>query len=138
MYTNEGLDEVLQMSDVIVVTVPLTAETRYMFGARQFALMKPTAIFINIGRGGTTDTEALIEALKNGVIGCAGLDVFEQEPLPESSPLWQMDSVIVTPHNSGSTVHYEDRGMSIFLENLNHFLQSGRPGLNVVDFDKQY
>lgn len=138
MFDNLGLDEVLRLSDYIIVTLPLTPETYHLFGRREFALMKASAHFINIGRGGTTDTEALLEALREGKIAGAGLDVFEQEPLPETSPLWQLDNVIITPHNSGSTVYYDDRAMEIFLTNLKAYFHNGQPSCNLVDFDKHY
>lgn len=138
MYDNSGLDTVLQESDFVIVTLPKTSETTHLFGKRQFSLMKPTAVFINIGRGGTTDTAALIEALHNGEIAGAGLDVFEQEPLPETSPLWDMDNVIMTPHNSGSTDRYEERAMNIFLHNLKEYIGGSKPSLNRVDYGKQY
>jgi phosphoglycerate dehydrogenase-like enzyme len=138
MYDNSGLDETLQASDFVVVTLPETNETRHMFGRPQFQLMKPTSFFINIGRGGTTDTEALIEALQNGIIGGAGLDVFEQEPLPESSPLWELENVIITPHNSGSTPHYNERVISIFAQNLKEYIHGRELSVNRVDYKLQY
>ncbi|UQZ82252.1 Glyoxylate/hydroxypyruvate reductase B [Paenibacillus konkukensis] len=138
MHDLNGLAAVLQESDFVVVTLPLTDETRHMFGKAQFELMKPTAMYINIGRGGTTDTEALIEALRTGVIAGAGLDVFEQEPLPASSPLWQMENVIMTPHNSGSTEQYNERAFEILMRNLQDYLQGREPSVNRVDYGKQY
>jgi phosphoglycerate dehydrogenase-like enzyme len=138
MFDNLGLDEVLRLSDYIIVTLPLTPETYRLFGRREFGLMKSSAYFINIGRGGTTDTDALLEALYEGKIAGAGLDVFEQEPLPETSPLWKMDNVIITPHNSGSTVYYDDRAMKIFMKNIRAYLHNGKPSHNLVDFDKHY
>jgi phosphoglycerate dehydrogenase-like enzyme len=138
MYDNSGLDTVLAESDFLVVTLPLTKETKHMFSKPQFDRMKPTAMFINIGRGGTTDTEALVQALKDGTIAGAGLDVFEQEPLPATSPLWGMDNVIMTPHNSGSTDRYGERVVDIFLHNLKEYLQGREPSLNRVDYNKQY
>lgn len=138
MYDNDGLDAVLEQSDYVVVTVPATDESRHMFGRRQFGRMKPTAMFINIGRGATTDTEALIDALQNGTIAGAGLDVYEHEPLPDSSPLWQMDNVIMTPHNSGSTDQYNERAFEIFLHNLQDYVQGKAPSRNRVDYERQY
>ncbi|MFE5323020.1 D-2-hydroxyacid dehydrogenase [Paenibacillus sp. NPDC056579] len=138
MYDNDGLDAVLEQSDYVVVTVPATDESRHMFGRRQFERMKPTAMYINIGRGATTDTEALIDALQNGTIAGAGLDVYEQEPLPDSSPLWQMDNVIMTPHNSGSTDQYNERAFEIFLHNLQEYVQGKAPSRNRVDYERQY
>lgn len=133
-----GLSDVVAASDYVVVTLPLTDETRHLFDRERFRLMKPSAYFINIGRGGTTDTEALIEALREGRIAGAGLDVFEQEPLPEDSPLWAMDNVVMTPHNAGSTDAYTRRAMDILLFNLKDYI-AGRPlSRNVVDLEKQY
>ncbi|TDF92534.1 D-2-hydroxyacid dehydrogenase [Paenibacillus piri] len=132
------LDEVLRESDYIVVTLPLTKQTVHVFGRRQFQAMKPGAYFINIGRGGTTDTEALIEALHSGAIAGAGLDVYETEPLPRDHPLWLMDNVMMTPHNSGSTEYYDDRAMDIFLQNLRYYITGKELRLNRVDPVKQY
>ncbi|XID93975.1 D-2-hydroxyacid dehydrogenase [Paenibacillaceae bacterium WGS1546] len=133
-----GLTGLLRESDYVVAVMPLTGETRHMFGRDQFAAMKRSAYFINVSRGGTTDTEALVAALRAGEIAGAGLDVFEQEPLPADHPLWAMDNVIVTPHNGGVTDRYEERATDIFLANLNAYLQ-GRPlPLNRVDPVRQY
>ncbi|WP_282935913.1 D-2-hydroxyacid dehydrogenase [Paenibacillus sp. RC67] len=138
MYDNYSLELVLRESDFVVVTLPLTDETRHTFGKAQFEQMKPNAMFINIGRGGTTDTDALVEALQTGIIAGAGLDVFEQEPLPESSPLWGLDNVIMTPHNSGSTDQYNDRAFEIFMQNLEQYIRGEEPTVNRVDYDLQY
>jgi phosphoglycerate dehydrogenase-like enzyme len=138
MYGQDGLDEVLQQSDYVIVTLPLTPETRHLIGQREFMRMKASAYFINIGRGGTVHTEALLDALREGRIAGAGLDVFEQEPLPAASPLWEQENVIITPHNSGATVYYDDRAADIFLANLKAYLHNGRPSINVVDFNKNY
>jgi phosphoglycerate dehydrogenase-like enzyme len=138
MVTLEHLDEVLAESDYVVVTLPHTRETNQVLGRDQFAMMKPTAYFINIGRGGTVDTQALIEALQSGKIAGAGLDVFEVEPLPEDSPLWDLDNVIMTPHNSGNTIYYQDRAMHIFVRNLMDYVEGREPQLNRVDFNEQY
>ncbi|ALS25547.1 2-hydroxyacid dehydrogenase [Paenibacillus sp. 32O-W] len=138
MYDHHGLNEVLAESDFVVVTLPLTKDTRRLIDASRFKHMKPGAYFINIGRGLTVDTEALIEALRSGAIAGAGLDVFEQEPLPESSPLWAMENVIITPHNSGSSVYYDDRAAEIFVANLRDYVQGKEPGRNRVDLRNQY
>jgi phosphoglycerate dehydrogenase-like enzyme len=138
MYDNQGLDEVFRESDYVVVTLPITKETLHLIGRSQFRLMKSTAFYINIGRGGTTHTEALIEALQSGTIAGAGLDVFEQEPLPESSPLWEMDNVILTPHNSGASIHYNDRAVQIFTANLQDYVNGSEPSLNRVDLASRY
>lgn len=138
MYDMGSLMEVLGQSDYVIVTLPLTKETRRLFGQEQFRAMKPSAYYINIGRGGTTDTDALEAALRQGIIAGAGLDVFEQEPLPASSPLWAIENVILTPHVSGLTVHYEERMIDIFLNNLHEYLGGNSPSVNRIDLSRQY
>jgi phosphoglycerate dehydrogenase-like enzyme len=138
MVTMDQLNEVLNESDYVVNTLPHTIETNHVIGQEQFAAMKSSAYYINIGRGGTTDTEALVEALRSGSIAGAGLDVFEIEPLPADHPLWDMENVIMTPHNSGVTEHYQERAMQIFLRNLRDYTEGREPQLNRVDFNKQY
>ncbi|QHT60260.1 D-2-hydroxyacid dehydrogenase [Paenibacillus lycopersici] len=134
----DKLNEILARSDYVVNCLPLTSETRLLFGKAQFEAMKPTAFYINIGRGATTDTAALIGALRSGGIAGAGLDVFEQEPLPENHPLWELDNVVLTPHEAGNTEHYMDRAMEIVLDNLAHYRAHGVPGRNLVDLNAQY
>ncbi|MDP2949316.1 MAG: C-terminal binding protein [Chloroflexota bacterium] len=95
------LEELLRHSDYVSVNAPLTAETRQLIGARELALMKPTAVLINTARGTLVDEGALVEALRRRRIAGAGLDVFEEEPLPADSPLRQLDNVILTPHTAG-------------------------------------
>jgi len=138
MVSMRQLNEVLGESDYVIVTLPLTKDTAHVIGVEQFRAMKPSAFYINIGRGGTTDELALVEALRSGSIAGAGLDVFEVEPLPVSSPLWEMDNVIISAHNTGITVHYDDRAMDIFLRNLQDYLAGSEPQLNRIDLDKQY
>jgi phosphoglycerate dehydrogenase-like enzyme len=94
--------------------------------------MKPTSYIVNIGRGGTIQEKVLVRALQEGWIAGAGLDVFEAEPLPADSPLWDMDNVIMTAHYAGLTPDYESRAMAIFLENLERY-RTGKPLRNVVD-----
>lgn len=98
------IDTLLQESDYVCVVLPLTDETHHMIGAEQFKKMKSSAIFINAGRGPVVDEQALIEALKSGEIHAAGLDVFEQEPLPVDSPLLSLPNVVALPH-IGSATH---------------------------------
>ncbi|SFI62310.1 Phosphoglycerate dehydrogenase [Paenibacillus sp. UNC496MF] len=138
MYGMERLNDVLARSDYVVNCLPLTDATRGLIGAGQFDAMKSTAYYLNIGRGGTTDTEALVEALRSGGIAGAGLDVFEQEPLPEDHPLWGLDNVILTPHEAGSTDVYTARALEIVLENLAHYGAHGAPVRNLVDLRAQY
>ena len=132
MVGSDRLLDLLPEADFVVLTVPLTRETQGMIGERELRAMKPTAYFINIGRGGTVQERALIRALQEGWIAGAGLDVFETEPLPGDSPLWKMENVIVTAHYAGSTPHYHERAMAIFLDNLRRY-QAGKPLRNVVD-----
>jgi len=94
--------------------------------------MKPTACLINIGRGGLIDEAALAAALQNGRIAGAGLDVFEKEPLPPESPLWEMENVLITPHNGGSSPRSHARTMELFCENLRRYL-AREPLMNLVD-----
>jgi len=128
----DRLLDLLPEADFVVLTVPLTRETRGLIGERELRAMKPTAYVVNIGRGGTIQEDVLIRALKEGWIAGAGLDVFETEPLPEDSPLWGMENVIVTSHYAGSTPSYNERAMAIFLDNLRRY-RAGEPLRNVVD-----
>ncbi|WP_156431181.1 D-2-hydroxyacid dehydrogenase [Bacillus sp. FJAT-29814] len=139
MYTTAQLDELLPQCDYVALTLPLTKDTRHLFGANQFRQMKPTAFFINIGRGEIVVEQELIEALQNGTIAGAGLDVFEREPLSAESPLWDMENVIITPHTSGSTEHYNQRVVeNILIPNLKTYLSGEEPGVNHVDYKKGY
>lgn len=124
------LPELLTRADYVICALPLTPQTRGMVGATEFSLMKKSARFINVGRGGSVDEEALIAALEGGEIAGAALDVFVEEPLPPDSPLWGMPQVYVSPHMSGSG--FEERLAVQFLENLRRW-KAGRPLLNVVD-----
>lgn len=119
-------------SDFVVLATPLTSETRHLIGEAELRAMKPTACIINIARGAIIDEAVLVRALKEGWIAGAGLDVFEQEPLPEESELWGMENVILSPHISGGTEIYNERALEIFRENLRRYLD-GRPLMNVVD-----
>ena len=119
--TFDALEHLLGWADYVVLALPLTAETNGIIGAEQFALMKPTARFINVGRGALVDEDALVDALTSGRLAGAGLDVFAVEPLPVDSPLWQMPNVIVTPHSSGSTELADHRGALLFIDNLGRF-----------------
>lgn len=117
MYHISRLGEVLPDSDVVVLTLPLTEETKHLFGEAAFAAMKKGAILVNIARGGVVDTQALIRALQ-GHLGGAVLDVFEEEPLSADSPLWDMDQVLLTPHNSFVGDHNSQRLEAVILKNL--------------------
>ncbi|OIK14870.1 D-2-hydroxyacid dehydrogenase [Bacillus sp. MUM 13] len=139
MFTSDKLHTVLPQCDYVVVTLPLTEETKGMFGKNEFSLMKPSSFFINIGRGSIAVESEMIEALKNQKIAGAGLDVFEQEPLPANNPLWELENVIVTPHTAGSTEYYDKRLIEeIFIPNLKEYAEGQMPSLNLVDYKKGY
>lgn len=138
MVDRDRLDYLVRECDYLVNTLPLTDETRQMINSDIFQQMKSSAYYINIGRGGTTDTQALIAAVKNGSIAGAGLDVFEEEPLPGDSPIWDIPDIIILPHESGLTEFYNQRAMEIFLENLQEYSNGRMPRRNVVDLSKGY
>jgi phosphoglycerate dehydrogenase-like enzyme len=124
--------ELVQASDFIIVTLPLTADTRHFLGAREFASARPRAYVVNVGRGEVIDQNAMIEALRSGKLGGAGLDVTTPEPLDSQSPLWDIENVLLTPHISGAKQGYNDEACEVFVENMRRFV-AGRPMLNLVD-----
>ena len=129
----EDLDDLLSTADFVVTTVPHTPETELMWNAARFGLMKPTAYFINIGRGMTTRLDDLTAALEDGKIAGAALDVYEIEPLPEGHPLWAMENVILTPHIAVADADdVAGRRYDLLVDNLRRFL-AGDPLLNSVD-----
>jgi glyoxylate/hydroxypyruvate reductase A len=131
------LDATLPSIDLLVLSSPLTSETEGIIGAAQVSLLKPDAIVVNISRGQLIDQVALTDALANGRIAGACLDVFVEEPLPEESPLWELDNVIISPH-SASTVSTENRDLvSLFLENLDHWRRQ-EPMRNLYDAVRGY
>lgn len=134
----DRLDDVLPQCDYVVNILPLTFETEKLFNEDRFALMKRSAYFINVGRGASVDTEALVQALQEGVIAGAGLDVTDPEPLPEEHPLWELENVIITPHMGGDSDRYNERVLEILLQNLRAYTVTGHPARNVVDFSRQY
>lgn len=125
VYPASGLHKALSEADFVVVLVPLTAATRGMFGLPEFGAMKQTAWFINVARGEIVDSEALVAALRQKVIAGAVLDVFDHEPLPANSPLWEMANVLITPHVAGTTQLYLHRAMEIFRLNFDRWKSSG-------------
>lgn len=132
IYATGELHELLPQCDFVVVTAPLTSETRGLFDAAAFRSMKRSAYFICISRGGIADDDALLGALREGQIAGAGIDAHGVEPLPTDSPFWSLPNVILTPHNGATTPPARRRGMDIFLENL-HRYSTGELLLNVVD-----
>ena len=125
------LREMLPLVDDLVLTAPLTEETRDIIGAAELALLPRGAHIINVGRGQLIDEPALIEALQSGQVGGAALDVFVVEPLPNESALWDMPNVIVTPHSAGGTTLATQRAADMFADNLGRFLR-GEPLINEV------
>jgi phosphoglycerate dehydrogenase-like enzyme len=111
---------------------PLTVETYHLIGTEELALMKPTAYLINVTRGGIIDESALVDALKAGQIAGAGLDVCEEEPLAQDSPLWDTPNLILTPHRAGSSQHRPRKIYEFFLDNLRRYLDGETPR-NIID-----
>jgi phosphoglycerate dehydrogenase-like enzyme len=114
----ERLSALLPEADIVALTCPLTPETEGLIGGEALALMKPSAHLVNVARGRCVEEPALIAALKQGRIAGAALDCFAEEPLPESSPLWAFENVLITPHTAGETRRYEDNVLDILEENL--------------------
>jgi phosphoglycerate dehydrogenase-like enzyme len=131
MLPSRRLHAMLKRCDFVVLACPLTKETEGLIGEPELSAMKPTATLINIARGRVVDEAALIDALRENRIAGACLDVFTVEPLPETSPLWDMPNVVLTPHNSGFSPLNMDRSMSIFLDNLQRFA-AGKKLRNLV------
>ncbi len=133
----DQLTELLSESDFVVLAAPLTPETENMIDARALSAMKPGAWLINVARGRLIDDRDLLRALKEGHIGGAVLDTFAEEPLPPTSPFYDLPNVIVTPHTSWSSGRVLDRSVGLFCDNLRHFA-TGEPLLNVVDPEAGY
>lgn len=136
-YAREQLSGFLGRCDFVVLSAPLTAETYHIIDEAALAAMKPTAYLVNIARGNLVDEQALIDALRQQRLAGAALDVFAREPLPDDSPLWQLDNVILTPHIAGITPNYERRAAALFADNIRRFV-AGQPLKNKVDFSRGY
>ena len=128
----DGLHELLAASDIVVLAAPLTPETEDMIGAAELAAMRPDAWLINVARGRLIDDRALLEALAEHRIGGAALDTFREEPLPPTSPFYDLPNVIVTPHTAWSSARVLDRSIGLFCDNLRRYA-AGEPLRNVVD-----
>lgn len=137
LYPPEATAFMVKECDFVVITLPLTDETRNSFGADIIKAMKPTAYLINVGRGGIVNEDALVEALQHGDIAGAAFDVFATEPLPSNHPLWTAPNFIVTPHLSGNMADYNEKAAAVFEENLRRYLE-GRPLLNQVNRELGY
>ncbi len=128
----EALDALLPLADFVVLTVPHTPATEGFMHRARFQRMKRGAFFINIGRGRTTRLDDLVAALRAGEIAGAGLDVFEQEPLPADHPLWTMPGVLITPHTAGHGPYLDERRFEIIVDNARRFI-GNQPLRNLVD-----
>src|SRR6266699_3881968 len=137
LYPMEQLQELLRLSDYVVLAVPLTQGTEKLIGEAELRAMRPNAYLVNIARGRVVDEKALIRALQERWIAGAGLDVTEEEPLPANSPLYSMPNVILTPHISGLSAHYDKRLTALFAENLQRY-RSGQPLRNRYDPERGY
>lgn len=137
VYASEDLGEALSGADYVVIAAPLTPQTEGMFGAAQFELMDSSSRLINVGRGPIVEEPALVEALRNGQISGAALDVFLEEPLTEDSPLWEMPQVVVSPHMSGDFRGWLEALGELFVENFERW-QRDEELLNVVDKERGY
>lgn len=137
-YAMSQSQTVVQNADVIVSALPSTKATFHYFNEAWFSQLKATALFINIGRGQTVDEAAIANALTSGQIAGAYLDVFHTEPLPETSKLWQVENLFITPHITGHISHFAQETYPIFKENLESFIKNGQVTRNVVAKDKGY
>ena len=132
VYPPSGLDRLLEESDAVVLTAPLTPDTRGLIGAEQLRRMKPDAVLVNVARGKLIVEHELAEALARGALAGAALDVFEHEPLDPASPLWDLPNVVLTPHTSAFRDDYWTLATDLFAANLARF-QQGEALANVVD-----
>ena len=131
------IDELIPQSDYVVLSTPLTAATRHLMNASRIALMRPTAVLINVARGAVVDEPAMIDALAARRIHGAALDVFETEPLPPGNRLWTLDNVLISPHSADQTRDSHQRAVAFFNANLERF-RNGAPLENVIDKDAGY
>lgn len=122
LYPSQALRAMLKECDFIAVTVPKTSETQRLIKSEEFAVLKPTAYLVDISRGGVVDHSSLTAALRDHRLAGAALDVFPEEPLPSESPLWKLPNVLITPHISGITPHYDERAIALFSQNLQRYL----------------
>ena len=132
VWTPDRLPDLLSQSDVVVLAAPHTPETKRLIGRPQLDQIKHGALLVNVARGRLVDDEAVVDALGDGRLGGAALDVFTREPLDPSSPYWDLPNVIVTPHTSGAMKDYWTPLVALFADNLRRF-EKGEPLLNVVD-----
>ncbi|MEI4770150.1 D-2-hydroxyacid dehydrogenase [Psychrobacillus sp. FJAT-51614] len=132
------LKRALPKADFVISILPSTVETKNLLTNEHFHCMKPTAIFMNFGRGDVVKEEVLLQALQNNYIAYAVLDVFESEPLKEDHPFWKMENVVVSPHVSSHSSQYIVRALDIFTENLTKWLDEDPSLINVIDLERGY
>jgi len=123
LYPIQAIKSMLKLCDFVVISLPKTKETIGLISEGEFGVMKPEAFFIDISRGGITNSEALRTALVEKQIAGAALDVFPEEPLPKDSPLWETPNLIISPHISGISNKYNERAVNLFIKNLNLYLE---------------
>jgi len=130
----ERINELMEMCDAIIIATPRIPATDDLIGARQFKVMRPGMVLIDVGRGGIVNQNAMLDALRRGRLAAAGLDVFATEPLPSASPLWTMPNVVVTPHISAASPNYWEHALEIIATNLNRVL-AGEPMIDEITHD---
>ncbi len=133
----EDLPNLLRSSDYVAITVPETADTRKLIGPEELGLLPPTAVLVNLARGGIVDEDALVEALMERRLRGAGLDVFQREPLAADHPLWKLDNVLITPHVSSTTGRFWERETDLIVRNIRRYL-AGEELENRVDKERGY
>lgn len=136
--TQERLKEVLGEGDIIVSILPQTPETINYFSKDLFATMKKGVQFVNVGRGTSVVEKDLLEALNNGTVSFAALDVFQTEPLNESSPFWDHENILITPHISGSVEHFRDALFAVMEPNARSYVTEGKVSVNKISYERNY
>lgn len=137
-YSIKNMAKIVPEMDIVVGILPGTHETYHIFNSDIFEKMKKSAVFVNVGRGDTVHTKELITSLEEKHFAFAALDVFEEEPLPKESPLWEIDNILITPHISGMTVDFQNKFMKIFLANLKSYVSSKEISVNQVELKRGY
>jgi phosphoglycerate dehydrogenase-like enzyme len=137
VYPPQALKSMLKECNYVIVTAPLTKETEGMLNTNMLSALKPGSYLVDVSRGNVVNLNDLIDVLKSGQLAGAALDVFPEEPLPQSSPLWQMPGVIITPHISGGSSNYNERAAALFSENIHRYL-AGLRLYNLFDHSRGY
>jgi phosphoglycerate dehydrogenase-like enzyme len=139
LYSRDEFHTMLSVADALVLCAPHTPDTENMMGTAEFQALKRGAIFINIARGQLIDEDALLQALRDGTVAFAGLDVFRHEPLPADSPFWDLPNVLVNPHSASTSNRENGRITDIFIHNLHHFAEGRYEQMrNVLDIERMY